>query len=186
MNNKIILGFVGQIASGKGTAAAYLKEKHQASVHRFSTMLRDVLNRLYLEVNRDNLQKLSSATREYFGSDTLSKVIAEDVKKDDNRLLVIDGIRRPDDVKYLKNIPGFILVNISADIEKKYERIISRNENTDDTKKTLEEFKNDHEREAEVQINEIAKQATEHIDNNETLEKLYEQLDTLVNKYQSV
>jgi len=180
---KLILGFVGQIASGKGTAAAYLKEKHHASVHRFSTMLRDVLNRLYLEVDRDNLQKLSSAIREFFGSDTLSKVIAEDVKKDTSELIVIDGVRRPDDVKYLKNIPAFILVNINADIEKKYERIIKRGENTDDTIKTFEEFKKDHGREAEVQINDIAREAAEHIDNNGTLKELYKQLDEIISKY---
>ena len=54
-NKKIIIGLVGQLACGKGTVAEYLKEKYGASVYRYSTMLRDVLNRLYLEINRVNM-----------------------------------------------------------------------------------------------------------------------------------
>ncbi|MFA5813442.1 MAG: AAA family ATPase [Patescibacteria group bacterium] len=181
--SKIILGFVGQIASGKGTAVAYLKEKYGASAHRFSSMLRDVLDRLYLEQSRENMQKISSVLRENFGEDTLAKVMAEDVKNTPNSLVAIDGIRRPADAKYLKEILGFKLIHIFADREKRYERIVARGENSDDRKKTFEEFKKDHEREAEREIGEIALEAIEQIDNNGSLEKLYEQLDQLVNKY---
>ncbi len=182
-SNKIILGFVGQIASGKGTASEYLKTKYQAKTYRFSTMLRDILNRLYLEVSRENLQKISQVIRENFGEETLSKVIAEDVKNDSAPIIVIDGIRRPGDIQFLKEIPGFILINIFADIEKRFERIKARDENSDDTKKTFEQFQLDHTKEAELKIVEIAGEATEQIDNNGNLEDLYAQLDALVKKY---
>jgi len=184
-SKKIIFGFVGLIASGKGTANEYLKTKYQASTYRFSTMLRDVLNRLYLEVSRENLQKISQVVRENFGEETLSKVIAEDVTRDNALIISIDGIRRPGDVKFLSQIPGFILVNISADMKKRFERITKRGENTDDTKKTFEQFKIDHEQEAEMKILEIAQQATEQIDNNGSYEDLYAQLDALVKKYEN-
>jgi len=182
-NNKIIFGFVGLIASGKGTVNEYFKTKYNAGTYRFSTMLRDVLNRLYLEVSRDNLQTLSFIIRKNFGEDTLSKVIAEDVKRDPNNVISIDGIRRLSDIKFLSQIPGFVLVEISADMEKRFERITKRGENTDDTKKTFEQFKHDHEQEAELKIAEIAAQATEHVDNNGSYEDLYRQLDALVKKY---
>lgn len=181
--NKIILGLTGQIATGKGTAAAYLKEKYSASTYRFSTILRDLVDRIYIPQSRENLQDLSEFLRERFGEDVLAKVMAEDVKKDQNNLIVIDGIRRPDDVKYLKEIPGFILVHIFADMEKTYERIVMRGENTDDTQKTFEQFQKDHERESELKIAEIAGQAQETIDNNGTIENLYSQLDRLVEIY---
>lgn len=182
---KIIFGFVGQIASGKGTAAAYLQKKYGAGVYRFSTMLRDVLARLYLEESRKNLQTLSTIIRENFGEDTLAKVIAEDVKKDDNKIIAIDGIRRPDDIKYLKKIPGFTLAHLFADLEKRFDRISRRGENTDDTKKTFAEFKAEHEQESELKIQEIANDAKEKIDNNGTLTELHAQLDKLVEKYGS-
>ncbi|MFA7653917.1 MAG: AAA family ATPase [Candidatus Magasanikbacteria bacterium] len=182
-NKKIIFGFVGLIASGKGTANEYLKTKHHASTYRFSTMLRDVLNRLYLEVSRENLQKISQVVRENFGEETLSKVIAEDVKRDPSSIISIDGIRRPGDVQFLSQIPGFVMINISADIEKRFERITKRGENTDDIKKTFEQFKLDHEQEAELKIAEIAAKATEQINNNRSYEDLYAQLDALIKKY---
>lgn len=181
--SKLILGFTGQIASGKGTAVAYLQEKYNASTYRFSTMLRDVLDRIYLEQNRENLQKISQILRENFGQDTLARVMAEDVKNDNDKIIAIDGIRRPSDVEYLKKVPGFILVHIFADVEKRYERITQRRENTDDKQKTLEEFKEDHKKEPEQKIAEIAEDAQEEVDNNGSFEDLYKQLDELVAKY---
>lgn len=182
-NNKIILGFTGQIASGKGTAVEYLKTKYGAHTYRFSTMLRDLLNRIYLPQSRENLQDISRLIREHFGEDTLAHVMAEDVKNDPGALVVIDGIRRPDDVAFLAKLPGFVLIHISADMEKRFERITVRGENSDDTTKTFENFKKDHTNEAELKITEIAKEATETIDNNGTLKQLHEQLDRLVEKY---
>lgn len=180
---KTILGFIGQIASGKGAAANYLKEKYQSNTHRFSTSLTDILNRLYLPNSRENYQKLSQILRENFGQDTLAKIIAEDVKKDNQELIIVDGVRRPADVKYLKELDGFILVHIFADIDKRYQRITARTEKTDDQQKTFEEFKADHLKESEIQIEEIAKEASEQINNNGSLEDLYKQLDKLIAKF---
>ena len=60
---KVILGFVGPIASGKGTACQYLRDQHRAPTYRFSSPLRDVLDRLYLPQSRQNMQDLSLALR---------------------------------------------------------------------------------------------------------------------------
>ena len=184
--SKLILGFVGQMASGKGTAVSYLKEKYGASTYRFSGMLTDILNRLYLPNDREHLQKLSQSLRETFGEETLAKVMAEDVKNDTNNVIAIDGIRRPGDVAHLKNVPGFILVNITADIEKRFERLSKRGEKTDDLSKTFEQFKQEHNNEAEVKIEEVARDAKEWIDNNNVLENLHTQLDQLIKKYKCV
>lgn len=181
--DKIIFGFVGLIASGKGTAAGYLQTKYSAAPYRFSTILRDLCDRLYLEQSRDNMQTMSTAIRSYFGEETLSKVIAEDVKNEVGKIVCIDGIRRPGDVKYLRQIPGFVLINIFADMEKRFDRIKKRGENTDDTKKTFDQFKLDHKKEAELQIADIADEANEKIDNNGTIGELYSQLDNLAKKY---
>ena len=140
---KIILGFVGPIASGKGTVCQYLKEKHQAEVYRFSTMLRDVLDRLYLTQSRQNMQNLSLVLRQTFGDDLLASVIAQDVKNSQVKTIAIDGVRRNPDIKYLKNLPGFYLIRIIAEQKTRFERIVKRSENADDTKKTLAEFQQD-------------------------------------------
>src|ERR1035437_647794 len=98
---KIILALTGPIASGKGTIKKYLVEKRGAKDCRFSTILRDVLNRLNVEVDRNNLIKLSTSLRETFGQDLLSKAIAKDAKNLDADIVVIDGVRRMEDVNHL-------------------------------------------------------------------------------------
>ncbi len=178
--SKIILGLAGEISSGKGTAAKYLIEKHGASSHRFSTMLRDILNRLYIEHSRENMQNLSTALRQNFGEDTLAKVILEDIKNDKNQIIAVDGVRRPEDIKYLAELPEFKLVFIKADIEKRYERIIKRGENPDEKNKTFEEFKKDNQGEADVKIKELESRADIIINNNGGLEELYKQIDEIV------
>jgi len=178
---KIILGLAGEIASGKGTVAKYICEKYEGSSHRFSTMLRDVAKRMYLPENRENLQKISTIFRENFFDDILSSVIARDVENDSHEIIAIDGVRRLADIAYLQKLAGFKLIYIDADIKKRFERITKRGENSDDNGKTLEEFKKDHEREAELQIKDLKNKADFVVDNNGTFEELYAQIDKIIN-----
>jgi dephospho-CoA kinase len=180
---KLIFGFVGEIASGKGTSCDYLVNAYKAGYHRYSTILRDVCDRLFLEQNRNNLQTLSTVLRRAFGQDLFAKVMAAEVNKDKAKIVCVDGIRRPQDIIYLKKLPNFILVNIFADMEKRYDRIIERAENADDKQKTFNQFKTEHQNENEITIRKVAKQANEKIDNNGSFDRLYAQLDDLVEKY---
>jgi dephospho-CoA kinase len=180
MPNKIILGFVGPIASGKGTACEYLNKEYQATTHRFSTMLRDVLNRLYIPQTRENLQAVSLVLRQQFGDDMLAKVISQDVANDPSEMIAIDGIRRLPDIAFLKELPGFYLVYINADQKIRYERITKRDENTDDTQKTFEQFQQDEQREAEKHIAEVGQQANIQINNDGNLDDLHKQIDKII------
>ena len=180
LGQKIILGFTGLISSGKGTAAKYLKEKYKADTFRFSTMLRDVLDRLYLPQSRENFQIISPILREAYGQDLMAKVIAEDVKKSNYNLIAIDGMRRPADIEYLKDIPGFKMIAIEVDEKTRFERLLKRGENTDDATKTFEQFKKEHKAETEIHIPDLMKQADITIDNNGNLEDFYKQLDKLI------
>ena len=74
--SKIILGFAGHIASGKDVCKKYIMEKYGASSHRYSTVLRDILNRLYLPIDRNNMQDLSLDLRNRFGGDILARLTA--------------------------------------------------------------------------------------------------------------
>jgi dephospho-CoA kinase len=177
---KTTLGLAGEMACGKGTAAKYICEKHNGSSHRFSTMLLDVLQRMHLDANRENLQKISTVLRENFFDDILSSVIAKDVENDPHEIIAIDGVRRLADIAYLKKLEGFRLVFIEADLEKRYGRIIGREEKCDDKQKTFEEFKNDHKREAELQICDLKDKADFVIDNNGNFEELYKQIDEII------
>lgn len=177
---KLILGFAGEMACGKGTAAKYIEEKYLGNSHRFSTMLRDVLDRLHLEKSRENMQKISQILRDNFGDDLLARVIFEDVKNDQSEIVVIDGIRRMPDIKYLKELPQFKLVHLEAAMGKRYERIVRRGENADDNSKTFEQFQKEHQSEAELRIKDLKEYADFIVDNNGTIEALHRQIDEII------
>jgi dephospho-CoA kinase len=179
-NNKKIIGLVGKISSGKGTVAKYLEEKNNAVTYRFSTILRDILNRLHKEITRENMQNLSTVLRQNFGEDILAKVIAEDVKKENNNLIAVDGIRRMADTKYLTKLPNFKLAKIIAEPEIRYQRLIQRTENHGDTQKTYEEFLADEKKEADAEIPIVMENAEIELNNNGNLEELYKQIDQII------
>jgi dephospho-CoA kinase len=183
--SKVILGLAAELAGGKGTVAKYVVEKYTGSSHRFSTMLRDILKRIYLPDTRENMQNLSTILRQQFGEDTLAKVMAEDVKNDAHEVVAVDGVRRPADILYLKEIPGFKLVYIETSIENRFERIKKRGENPDDTTKTLEQFKKDQEGEADAQIKNLKSQADYVVDNDGSYEDLYTQIDKTISEVKS-
>ncbi len=183
MKKKIIIGLAGELAAGKGAAAEYLEKKYKANSHRFSTMLRDILDRLYLEQDRGNMQLLSTILRKNFGEDTLAKVVSQDVAGDSHAVIAIDGVRRLADIKYLKKIPEFKLAYIETSMENRFERIKKRGENTDDKNKTFEEFKQDHKGEAELQIRGLKNDADYVLDNNGNLDGLYKQIDKIIKKH---
>jgi dephospho-CoA kinase len=180
MENKIILGIVGEIAAGKGTVAQYLEKKYHASIFRFSTILRDVLDRIHVDQTRQNMQLISLVLRQNFGENLFAKVIAEDVKNTHNNIVVVDGIRRFADIEYLEKLPEFILIYVTADIKIRYSRIIRRSENTDDNNKTFEQFLADHQAETELAIPKIGSKAKYKIENSGDLEKLKRQIELII------
>ncbi|MFA7314878.1 MAG: AAA family ATPase [Candidatus Magasanikbacteria bacterium] len=181
--SKIILGFVGDLAAGKGTVAKYLQEKYHCNTYRFSTMLRDILNRIYVENSRENLQLISKVIRENFGQDVMSAVIAKDVENDQNELVVVDGIRRPTDITYLQNLKGFHLIYVTADVKIRFERLVTRQENPDEKNKTFEQFLQDEKAEADMLIKELGSKAEKTINNDSTLEKLYNKIENILKDY---
>src|SRR3989344_3407428 len=112
---KIIIGLTGPFASGEGTIKKYIEEKYHGKECRFSSLLRDILKRLDVSINRENLQKVSTVLRREFGEDLLAKAIANDVRNLSSDIVVVDGVRRMTDIKFLKRLVGFVLVKVDAD-----------------------------------------------------------------------
>jgi dephospho-CoA kinase len=177
---KIILGLVGDLAAGKGTIAKYLHEKYSANTYKFSTMLRDILDRIYVEKSRENLQVISTFIRENYGQDVMSKVIAKDVENDPGNIVVVDGIRRPTDITYLKKLEGFHLIYITADQKTRWERLVKRKENPGDDGKSFEDFCRDEQAEAESLIQELGKKAEIRVDNDGDMEELFGKVEEII------
>lgn len=180
MPNKIILGFVGDLASGKGTVCKYLQEKYGVDSYRFSTMLRDILDRIYVEKNRENLQDLSTFLRGRYGQDIMSKVIVQDVLNDKNDIVAVEGIRRPTDITYLQELPGFNLIYITADPKIRWQRMVLRKENADDAGKTFDQFLKDEQAEADMLIKDLGTKAKYTLVNNGNIEEFYSGMEEIL------
>lgn len=177
---KLILGLAGEMGSGKGTIAKHVIEEHKGAVHRFSTILRGLLNRIHVDQTRENISTLSTILRRNFGDDLLAKSIYQDTLNDEHNIVVVDGVRRMADILYLEEVPHFKLVYVDADLDVRYERIVKRGENAGDAAKTLEDFKRDSELETELQIRDLRNYANYVVDNNGTYADLYKQIEDII------
>ena len=183
---KIIVGLVSEMGGGKGTAAKYLKDKYGAETFRFSTMLRDVLKRMHLSDERENLQTLSTILRQAFGDDIMSQVITKDAEESQSNLVITEGIRRPGDIVYLERLGNFYLISLEVDQKLRYERITKRGENADDSIKTWEEFLKQSQAESEQKIREVMSKAKYTIDNNGDLDNFHKQIDEVLEKIRKI
>lgn len=179
---KIILGLVGEIAAGKDTVAAYLKKKYSSQTISFSQPLRDILDRLNLKQTRENMAWLGHDLRKKFGQNLLAKALDQQIKNSKNKIICLPNIRLPQDIKYLKKMPGFVLINIKAQPKIRYERLTKRSQNADDQNKTWTQFLKDAKLPTEINIRKLAKKARYQIDNNGNFKQLYRQVEKIINK----
>ena len=177
---KKIIGLTGHIASGKEVTKKYLENNYKAKSVKFSQILRDVLTRLNISIERKTMQDLSTSLRSVFGEDILAKNIAKDAENLDAEIVVLDGVRRLADIEYAKKLNNFTLIKIEASAELRYERMKTRNENEGDSEKTFDEFLKDHESESDKDVSIVIEEATVSIDNNGTIEDLYRQIDEII------
>jgi len=178
----LIIGLTGEKLSGKGTASDYLSTKYGAKHYRFSKILDDIIKRLYLPKTRENQIDIALALRDKYGNEILAHVLKKDIENEKPALGVIDGIRYWEEYNILKNLPGFMLVYITASLENRYQRTMARNEKADEKNMSFEAFQKQEKAPTEVIIKEIAEKADYRIDNNSTLDKLREQLEEILKK----
>ena len=179
---KIILAIAGEIASGKNAMADYVQKKHKGYAYRSSEFLRDILTRMDLPQTRQNMQKVSTMVREYFGDDIVGYVAKADLARIENGVIAINGIRRFSTIESIQEDFTVKLVYVKADLEKRYARIAKRAENPDDQRKTFQEFKKDHAQEAERRIKGLEKKADFVLENNGTLKEFHKKISEVVKK----
>ncbi|MFZ2803939.1 MAG: AAA family ATPase [Patescibacteria group bacterium] len=177
---KLIIGLVGRQGSGKGTAAKILQERYGAAMFRFSAVLGDILDRMALDKSRDNLIQLSETLRQAFGEDALSYAIEHDAVNANKDIVVIDGIRRIEDITALEPLPIFRLVEISAPAKVRFERMKGRGEKTGESGMSWEEFTEQEQAPTEVTIPSVAARAWKALNNGGSTEELTAKIDAMM------
>lgn len=178
---KLILGLTGMICSGKGEVSSYLATHHGFAASSFSDRIREEILKRGGQVSRDSLQRVGGQMRHEFGPEVLAKRTLEHVLKQGGRRAVIDTIRSVEEVNYLKKWPNFYLVFVDADDRIRFERVKSRNRESDP--QTWEDFIKAQERDDKSEgrsMRECFKMADFTILNNGTAEELYQRIDNLL------
>lgn len=178
---KQIIGVVGEIGSGKDTFCNYVKENYKNVYFlRFSDGLTEALKIFFDDIKRDDQQWLSTVLRERFGGDVLVKAMVKKINNIPEGIIILNGVRRPADFEALKEIGGK-LIYVTADVKKRWERVVLRKEKADDDV-PFEKFLELCGAEAEQLISAIAERADFKIENNEIKEEFYIKIKELIDE----
>lgn len=126
MDSKII-GIVGPLACGKGVVAEYFIKKYGYSSFSLSSIVHDELKKRGItEFTRTTLQDIGDDLRKQEGDGVLAKRAIQLLKNRKHAKFIIEGIRNPGEVAYLRTIPGFFLIAVDAPQKVRFERVLKR------------------------------------------------------------
>lgn len=181
----MLIGVTGTLASGKDTLSHYLVRNKGFFHFSLSDAIREEADERGLPKDRDTLVDLGNKLRAEFGNDILARRAMEAILKQKVENSVITSIRNPDELKFLKKIPGFVLITVDAPIEARYQRIVSRKRDSDFV--DFETFKAQEEKEMSGEAHEqdlgaVIAAADYSLFNDGTLEEFQEKIEGILKK----
>jgi dephospho-CoA kinase len=142
----MIIGLTGACCSGKDTIAEYISKKHRYKHYSLSDILREIMKEKGIEPTRENLAAFGTELREKNGNEILAEKALE--KIDLNDRFCITSIRHTGEVEKLRERKDFILVNITAPQNIRFERMRNRKRSGDP--QTFERFAELEEKESQT------------------------------------
>jgi len=136
-----IIGITGTLASGKTSVRDFFLSHFSSYFISLSDIIREELVKEGKELKRENFVEKGNELRRKYGSHILAEVAILTLPKlSDKQIIVIDGIRNPDEVNYLRKRFGknFVLIAVDAPKEIRFKRLLERKKEGDP--KTFEEF----------------------------------------------
>ncbi len=181
-----VIAVVGPIASGKGALIKLLEEKNYRCVS-LSDVIREKTHEWGLALTRENLQDVGDKLRQKFGLSIMAELATQEVKKYPEGHFVIDSVRNPAEVAYIKKHFHAFVIGVTASAEKRFAMMQSRGREWDP--KTWEEFKRLEERDRGVdqedygqQVEKCLQMADIVIDNNGNYEEFKRNLTYFLEK----
>ncbi len=173
-----LIGLTGTNAAGKGEAASFFQQRGFA-YFSLSDIIRDELKLRGLELDRDNMIRTGNALRREFGSDILARRVMAKITGDS----VIDSIRNPSEIAFLRRQDDFTLLAIDAPLDLRFERARRRGRN--ESALTLEDFRAKENQEktddpAGQQLMRVMRMADHVILNDGTVQELHRKLEAFL------
>ena len=185
---KLVVGISGTIGSGKKTVREILMKKYKCYYVTLSNVIRGELERKKPNFNRAVLQDMGNEMRRSYGTHILALLAIEYLPRDKD-MIIIDGIRNPGEINYLREKFGknFVLIGIDAPQEIRFERVKKRGQYNDP--KNFEEFvvlderdQGKNEPEWGQQVRKCLEQADFFIINDGSIEQLEQKVNEIMSK----
>ncbi len=126
----MIIGITGTIGSGKDTLMELLKNEYGFKHYSVRQYLTEKLNEEGLELNRTAMTNLANSLREENHPAFIIEQLFLKAKAEGGNA-VIESIRTPGEVEFLKEHADFYLFAVDADPNLRYERVQKRKTATD-------------------------------------------------------
>lgn len=180
MEPKRLWGVMGRMGAGKDAVTDYLQEQGWYEIG-MGDIIREIAAERGIEPARDNLDKIQNEYAEKYGRGFLGKIVCDKVKESEYENVVVNGLRRPEDVSELGNeYDNALFIGVDADPEIRFERMAKRGRVGDP--KTYEDFlKMDDSQNRIFGMDEAFGKTDVVIYNNGTLEDLRKKVDKLLN-----
>ncbi len=183
-----VIGVVGPLACGKGVVTDYLIKNYGFISFSLSYIVHEeVKKRGISSFTRTTLQDIGDELRKTEGDGVLAKRAMEYLTKHNasHEKIVIEGIRNPGEVAYLRSLPDFYLIAVDATKELRYRRVIERGKPWDP--KDWESFEKvdgrdqgDAAHSNGQQVRASMKCADVTIENNTDMKELYSKIEAIV------
>ena len=179
----MLIGLTGRYASGKSTVVDWLISKGFAS-ESCSDSIRVYLKENGIEESRENLIEGGNELRRTGGPGILAEMLLERLDGED---AVIDSIRTPGEVESLREREDFVLIEVRAGMEARWQRAKSR-ARTGDISNRRTFFANE-EKEAVAKdesgqaLNATAEMADLVLVNDRSIEDLYSDLEEMLERF---
>lgn len=135
-----VVGITGTIGAGKKVVKKFLLSHYNCYHVTLSDVIRGEIEKKHGRFDRSMMQDMGNEMRQKYGGHILAKVGVEYLPRD-KEMIVIDGIRNPEEIMWLKKEFGgkFVLIGIDAPAERRFEFATKRGEQRDP--KSENEFK---------------------------------------------
>ncbi len=180
----LYIGLAGRIGSGKSSVSQHLQKKYRAKERRFSKILEDILDRLYLPHKREYLQRLGRSLRDELGHDVIVDAMKKDLKKEKAGVVVIDGLRYENEARMLRSLKKNLLIFVSATPELRYQRTVQRG-TRGEAAISFEQFLANEKAATERGLGIVEKNADHVLENTGTLKELIQKVDAVMKQARS-
>jgi len=176
-----IIGITGTLGAGKGTIVDYLVNEKGFNHFSVRQYLIGEMEKRGLANNRDNMVVTANDLRAKHSPSFIIEELYRQAKQKGGNA-VIESIRTPGEIDFLKKQGNFLLLAIDADPKIRYERIKSRKSSTDNidyntfVANEQREFTSDDPN--KQNLKKCIDQADNVLNNNGTINDLYRQLES--------